>query len=89
MIGQFENMFGCKPREYSSPLEKGDHPEVDTSEELDAEGIKKYQTMIGSLQWASFAWPIRYTNSDDDHVTVQGGAKTRTFGSVETDVRIP
>lgn len=52
MIGQFENMFGCKPREYTSPLEKGDHPEVDTSELLDDEGIKKYQTMIGSLQWA-------------------------------------
>jgi hypothetical protein len=51
MIGHFESMFGCKPREYTSPLEK-DHPEVDTSEELDARGIKKYQTMIGSLQWA-------------------------------------
>jgi hypothetical protein len=50
MIGQLENMFGCKPREYTSPLEKGDHPEVDTSEELDAEGTKRYQTMIGSLQ---------------------------------------
>jgi Reverse transcriptase (RNA-dependent DNA polymerase) len=23
MIGRFENMFGCKPREYTSPLEKG------------------------------------------------------------------
>jgi hypothetical protein len=52
MIGQFENMFGCKPREYTSPLEKGDHPEVDTSEELDTEGIKKYQTIIVYLQWA-------------------------------------
>jgi hypothetical protein len=52
MIGQFETMFGCKPREYTSPLEKGDHSEVDTSEELNTEGIKKYQTMIGSLQWA-------------------------------------
>ena len=30
---------------------KGDHPEVDTSEELDIEGQKKYQTMIGCLQW--------------------------------------
>jgi hypothetical protein len=40
MIGQYENLFGCKPREYSSPLEKGDHPEVDTSDLLDAEGIK-------------------------------------------------
>jgi hypothetical protein len=52
ILDQYQNMFGCKPREYTSPLEKGDHPEVDTSEELDIEGIKKYQTMIGCLQWA-------------------------------------
>jgi hypothetical protein len=50
-------MFGCKPREYTSPLEKGDHPEIDTSEELDVDGIKRYQTMIGCLQWAvSLRW---------------------------------
>jgi hypothetical protein len=42
MIGQFENMFAFKHKEYTSPLEKGDHAEVDTSEELDAEGVKKY-----------------------------------------------
>ena len=52
MIDQYEQMFGSKPREYTSPLEKGDHPEIDTSDELDEEGIKKYQTMIGCLQWA-------------------------------------
>jgi hypothetical protein len=51
-MDQFENMFGSKPKECSSPLEKGDHPEIDTSEELDDNGIKKYQTMIGCLQWA-------------------------------------
>ena len=34
------------------PLEKGDHPEIDTTAELDEEGIKKYQTMNGCLQWA-------------------------------------
>ena len=28
-MDQFENMFGHKPREYTSPLEKGDHPEID------------------------------------------------------------
>jgi hypothetical protein len=49
MIGQFDNIFGCKQRKYTSPLEKGGNPEVDTSEELDTEVIKKYQTMIGSL----------------------------------------
>ena len=50
-MDQFERMFGSKPKEYTSPLEKGDHPEIDTSEELDEEGKKKYQTMIGCLQW--------------------------------------
>ena len=52
MVEQYERLFGTKPKEYTSPLEKGDHPEVDTSEELDANGIKIYQSMIGSLQWA-------------------------------------
>ena len=33
-------------------MEKGDHPEVDLSEELDQEGIKRYQSTIGCLQWA-------------------------------------
>ena len=52
MITQYTNMFGSKPKEYISPLEKGDHPELDTSEELDNDGIQKYQSMIGSIQWA-------------------------------------
>jgi hypothetical protein len=49
IMGRYENMFGCKPREYTSPLEKDNHPEVDFSDELDYEGIKRYQTMIGCL----------------------------------------
>jgi hypothetical protein len=49
---QYENMFGCKPSEYTSQLEKGKHPEVDCLDELENEGIKRYQTMIGCLQWA-------------------------------------
>jgi hypothetical protein len=52
MMDQFNNMYGFKPKEYTSPLEKGDHPKVDTLEELDEEDFKKYQTMIGYLQWA-------------------------------------
>jgi Reverse transcriptase (RNA-dependent DNA polymerase) len=47
ILDQFENMFGCKPKEYTSPLEKGDHPEIDTTEELDEEGIPR----IGLLNW--------------------------------------
>jgi len=36
----------------TSPLEKGDHPELDMSEELDANGIKDYQSLIGTLKWS-------------------------------------
>jgi hypothetical protein len=53
-MGQYENMFGCKPRECKSPLEKGNHLEVECSDELDNKGIKRYQTMIGCLQWAFY-----------------------------------
>jgi hypothetical protein len=49
IIGQYENKFGVKPREYMSSLEKGDPPEIDQTEDLDTNGIKKYQTMIGCL----------------------------------------
>ena len=35
-----------------SPLEKGDHPEMDTSELLDSTGIQQYQSMVGAMQWA-------------------------------------
>jgi hypothetical protein len=52
IMHQYENMFGSKQKEYTSPLEKGNHPELDTTDELDNSGIKKYQTMVGCLQWS-------------------------------------
>ena len=49
----YEKMFGEKPNtKMYPPLEKGDHPELDDSELLDADGIQQYQSLIGSLQWA-------------------------------------
>lgn len=48
-----KQMFGCSPvGNVLSPLEKGDHLELDTLELLDHEGIERYQSLIGSLQWA-------------------------------------
>ena len=44
-------MFKEKPKKASSPLEKNDHPEIDESEILGPEDQKKYQSMIGALQW--------------------------------------
>ena len=35
-----------------SPLEKNDHPELDSSELCNEEQITKYMCMIGQLQWA-------------------------------------
>ena len=53
MEDSFVNMFGSKPKQiYASPLEKGDHPELDTSEYLDQDSTQKYQSLIGAIQWA-------------------------------------
>ena len=49
MMETFHQMFGHTPKEFTSPLEGGDHPELDTSPELDENGVKKYQSIIGSL----------------------------------------
>jgi hypothetical protein len=35
----------------TSLLEKGDHPELDTSEQCINDQIAQYQSMIGALQW--------------------------------------
>ena len=53
MVKLYERMFGSKPVEkVQSPLERRDHPELDTSEFLDNKGIEHYQSLIGSMQWA-------------------------------------
>jgi hypothetical protein len=51
MIVNFERMFNQKPKLASSPIEKGDHPEIDVSEEMDVDGIAKYQSLLGSTNW--------------------------------------
>lgn len=52
MMIQYETMFGTKPKGvYTSPLLSNDHPELDTSELLDDDGIHQYQSLIGALQW--------------------------------------
>ena len=53
MIDSYQTMFGEMPStKVQSPLEKGDHPEIDTSPLLDEEMIQKYQSLIGAMQWA-------------------------------------
>ena len=52
IAANYERIFGETPKQVvTSPIEKGDHPELDTSDFLDDEGIKNYQSLIGALQW--------------------------------------
>jgi len=52
IIDGYKRHFGSKPKtNVYAPLEKGDHPEMDTSEFLDPEKTKLYQSLIGALQW--------------------------------------
>jgi hypothetical protein len=53
MVMTYQQHFGSKPsQKFSSPLEAGDHPEVDSSEFLDLTETQLYQSLIGALQWA-------------------------------------
>ena len=51
MLDNYMRMFGTLPKEVITPLIKGDHPELDATSELDVDGVKKYQSLIGALQW--------------------------------------
>jgi hypothetical protein len=52
LIKNYEKLVSMKlSQNVTSPLDKGDHPELDTSELCSEEQIYQYQSMIGSLQW--------------------------------------
>ena len=52
MLANYERLFGEPPKQnMHAPLEKGDHPEMDTTELLDMDNTKIYQSLIGGLQW--------------------------------------
>ena len=49
---KIEKLFETKLRCYGSPLEPGDHPEMDESEIMDTDDVAKYQMLCGCAQWA-------------------------------------
>jgi hypothetical protein len=49
-IKNYEKSFGIKPKEFAFPLEKGDHPELDSLELCNTELVAQYQSTIGSLR---------------------------------------
>jgi Reverse transcriptase (RNA-dependent DNA polymerase) len=53
MVMTYEQHFGSKPsQKISLSVEGGDHPEVDSSEFLDATEMPLHPLLIGTLQWA-------------------------------------
>jgi hypothetical protein len=52
LCDDYTKLFGeDPPKKAHSPLPKGDHPEVDTSEPCGPDDTAKYQSLIGALQW--------------------------------------
>ena len=56
LTSSYVRMFGENPStRYHAPLEHGDHPELDTSELLEQDGIDQYQSLLvpysGYLLW--------------------------------------
>ena len=48
----YKRFFNEHPlKGYKTPLDKNDHPELDTSEILQGDMAAKYLTMVGQLQW--------------------------------------
>jgi hypothetical protein len=46
------------------PLEKYNHPELDDSDLCDADEVKQFQSVVGSLQWAASLGRIDITTAD-------------------------
>ena len=51
MMDNYKRLFGSLPKKAKTPLEPGDHPELNTSPLLDKEKTRLYQSLIGALQW--------------------------------------
>jgi hypothetical protein len=50
IVNHCEALFGAPPKEDTSPIDKDDHPELDTTKEVGPEQIKHYQSLIGAFQ---------------------------------------
>ena len=51
LIDNYKFMFGELPTEVHAPMDKDDKPELDDSPKLGPDGIQKFQSLIGAVQW--------------------------------------
>ena len=69
MHDNYTRLFKSSPRSHTTPLEPNDHPELDLSPELDEDGIARYQSLIGSLQWAVSLQLMQFVCERNCHFT--------------------
>ena len=56
----YVRLFNTGPSKgLNTPLEKNDHPELDTSEILEGQEVNHYLTMVGQLPWLIQAQVIK------------------------------
>ena len=51
MIESYKRIYKEQPKFYNSPLEKGDHPELDDSPLLEPGQVTEHMSLMGQLQW--------------------------------------
>ena len=57
----YVRLFNTKPSKgLNTPLEKNDHPELDTSDILEGQQVNHYLTMVGQLQWLKHQGDLTY-----------------------------
>ena len=50
-LDELERINGSRPEKKNVPIPENTHPEIDTTTLLNREGIQRYQTLMGMLQW--------------------------------------
>jgi hypothetical protein len=58
MLANYQRLFGSISKECIIPLDPNDHPELDTSPELDKEGKASYVSPIGCVLGAVLCWSL-------------------------------
>ena len=80
MVVTFQQLFGTKPStKVLSPLEEGDHLEIDDSEFLNDDEVQVYQSLIGAMQLLGYLhWPFWHQYCHHDYVRFQGPTSSWT-----------
>jgi hypothetical protein len=89
MLNSYQRIFGSKPSQYSTPLEHGDHPEIDNSEELGLDHTKKFQSMIGARQWVIQIGRFDINTAVMTSVQLPSQSSLRTPQPLQAYLRLP